>query len=41
PAVLDAQTSARGLYERFGFEATGAEFDEDGIPHVRMVRAGT
>jgi ElaA protein len=39
PAVLDAQTYARGFYERFGFEARGAEFDEDGIPHVTMHRS--
>ncbi|SDF89070.1 GNAT family N-acetyltransferase [Pseudonocardia oroxyli] len=39
PSVLDAQTYARGFYERFGFAAIGAEFDEDGIPHIRMVRA--
>ena len=38
PAVLDAQTAARRFYERFGFAATGPEFDEDGIPHVRMAR---
>ncbi|MCF7552402.1 GNAT family N-acetyltransferase [Pseudonocardia sp. WMMC193] len=39
PSVLDAQTYARGFYERFGFAAVGAEFDEDGIPHIRMERA--
>jgi ElaA protein len=38
PSVLDAQTYARGFYERFGYTAVGAEFDEDGIPHVRMER---
>lgn len=40
PFVLDAQTYARGLYARFGFVEDGAEFLEDGIPHVTMRRAG-
>ena len=34
--VLHAQTHAAGFYARFGFVATGDEFDEAGIPHVRM-----
>ncbi|GAA4538871.1 GNAT family N-acetyltransferase [Pseudonocardia xishanensis] len=38
PSVLDAQAYARGFYERFGYAAVGDEFDEDGIPHIRMVR---
>lgn len=38
--VLDAQTYAQGLYARYGFVAEGAEFLEDGIPHVTMRRAG-
>jgi predicted GNAT family N-acyltransferase len=36
---LNAQTSARGFYERLGFRAEGPEFDEVGIPHQRMRRA--
>ena len=36
---LNAQTSARGFYERLGFRADGPEFDEVGIPHLRMRRA--
>ncbi|MFD9888924.1 GNAT family N-acetyltransferase [Amycolatopsis sp. NPDC059027] len=37
--VLDAQTYARGFYERFGFIAEGEVFeDEDGIPHITMWR---
>ncbi|MDO5530982.1 GNAT family N-acetyltransferase [Sutterella sp.] len=35
-AVLHAQTHARGFYERYGFAAEGNEFDECGIPHIRM-----
>jgi ElaA protein len=37
-AILDAQTEAAALYRRFGFEQTGPEFVEDGIPHVPMRR---
>lgn len=36
---LNAQTSARGFYERLGFRTDGPEFDEVGIPHQRMRRA--
>lgn len=34
--VLEAQTYARGFYEREGFKQTGGEFLEDDIPHIRM-----
>lgn len=34
---LHAQSHAIGFYERFGFTADGAEFDEAGIPHRHMV----
>jgi len=33
---LHAQTAAAGFYRRLGFRAEGPEFDEVGIPHVRM-----
>jgi predicted GNAT family N-acyltransferase len=33
---LHAQTAARSLYERSGFEVQGDEFMEEGIPHVTM-----
>ena len=33
---LHAQTSARSLYERSGFEALGDEFMDEGIPHLTM-----
>jgi predicted GNAT family N-acyltransferase len=29
---------ARAFYTSLGFEADGAEFEEDGIPHVVMRR---
>jgi Predicted acyltransferase len=35
--VLEAQTYARGLYEKAGFVQTSEEFVEDGIPHIRMM----
>ena len=36
---LHAQSQARGFYERLGFRADGPEFDEVGIPHLRMRRS--
>ncbi len=34
--VLEAQTYARGLYEKCGFVQTSDVFLEDGIPHIMM-----
>jgi ElaA protein len=36
--VLDAQSPLRDWYAGFGFEVSGPELLEDGIPHVPMVR---
>jgi predicted GNAT family N-acyltransferase len=36
--VLNAQTQAMPFYARHGFEASGSEFDEAGIPHCEMSR---
>lgn len=36
--LLNAQSHLRGWYERFGFTVDGAEFLEDGIPHLPMCR---
>ncbi len=36
PVVLDAQSHLEGWYARLGFERDGAEFLDDGIPHVPM-----
>jgi ElaA protein len=41
PVVLDAQAPLVGWYGTLGFEPDGAEFLEDGIPHVPMRRAGS
>lgn len=38
PCVLDAQAHLVSFYERYGFQATGPEFLDDGIPHVPMRR---
>lgn len=35
--MLEAQTYARGFYEKQGFRCVGAEFLEDGIPHIPML----
>ena len=40
PSVLDAQAHLAGFYARFGFEPSGPEFLEDGIPHVPMAKPG-
>ncbi|BCJ42243.1 ElaA protein [Actinoplanes ianthinogenes] len=37
-AVLDAQSYLVGFYRKYGFEPTGPEYVEDGIPHVPMAR---
>lgn len=38
PVELGAQAHLSGFYGSFGFEATSAPYDEDGIPHIRMRR---
>ncbi|MFB9239874.1 GNAT family N-acetyltransferase [Plantactinospora siamensis] len=38
--VLSAQSHLVALYARHGFVPVGAEYLEDGIPHVPMRRAG-
>lgn len=35
--IVNAQTYAAGFYTRFGFQTTGEEFIDAGIPHVKMV----
>lgn len=37
--VLDAQAPLAGWYATLGFEVTGPEFLDDGIPHLPMRRA--
>ena len=38
PCRISAQTYLADMYARHGFAVAGAEFDEDGIPHVPMLR---
>lgn len=38
PSVLHAQAHLAAYYSRFGFQQSGAEYVEDGIPHVPMAR---
>ncbi len=35
--VLDSQVSAANFYESLGYQKDGDEFDEVGIPHIKMV----
>ena len=35
--TIEAQTYAKGLYEKAGFIQSSEEFLEDGIPHIQMV----
>ncbi len=37
---MDAQRQAEGFYARLGWRETGPDFDEAGIPHVRMEKQG-
>ncbi|WP_433296570.1 GNAT family N-acetyltransferase [Actinoplanes sp. CA-030573] len=39
PSVLDAQAYLKNFYAKFGYQQTGPEFIEDGIPHIPMFRA--
>ena len=38
PIKIGAQTYLLRFYESLGFESTGEEYLEDGIPHTKMVR---
>lgn len=35
--ISHSQIPAKGFYAKFGYESEGAEFDEDGDPHQKMV----
>ncbi len=38
PLKLSAQAHLQAFYESVGFTATDERYDEDGIPHVAMIR---
>ncbi|WP_288130191.1 GNAT family N-acetyltransferase [Microbulbifer sp.] len=38
PIRISAQLYLKRFYEAFGFEQTSDAYDEDGIPHIEMVR---
>jgi ElaA protein len=38
--IVHAQTTARGFYEKIGFVASGSEFIEAGVPHIKMEHYG-
>jgi ElaA protein len=37
-SVLEAQAHLAGFYAKFGYQPTGPEYLEDGIPHIPMFR---
>jgi ElaA protein len=41
PIYLGAQAYLQRFYEGLGFEVSGEGYDEDGIPHLPMVRPAT
>lgn len=38
PIEIGAQVYLRAFYESFGFRQVGSQYDEDGIPHIDMIR---
>jgi len=38
PIRIGAQLYLKRFYESFGFVQTGAPYDEDGIPHIYMLK---
>lgn len=40
PVRIGAQLHLERFYAEFGFRRVGEPYDEDGIPHVEMLRAG-
>ncbi|WP_099023541.1 GNAT family N-acetyltransferase [Mycolicibacterium palauense] len=41
PCRINAQTYLEEMYRQHGFARDGAEFVDDGIPHIPMLRPGT
>ena len=38
PIKIGAQLYLKKFYESFGFSQVGEEYDEDGIPHIHMIK---
>ena len=38
--TISAQEYLIGFYQDHGFEVSGEAYDEDGIPHIKMLRDG-
>ena len=38
PMIISAQTYLQQFYQSFGFYEIGAPYDEDGIPHIKMLK---
>ncbi|SHE81405.1 ElaA protein [Microbulbifer donghaiensis] len=41
PIRISAQQHLKGFYREFGFEQVSVPYDEDGIPHIEMLRAAS
>jgi ElaA protein len=37
PIIISAQLYLEQLYQSFGFESVGEPYDEDNIPHIKMI----
>lgn len=38
PLIISAQTYLQQFYRGFGFIEVGSPYDEDGIPHIKMIK---
>jgi len=38
PIIISAQTYLQHFYQDFGFQTIGESYDEDGIPHIKMLK---
>jgi len=41
PIIISAQLYLEQLYQSFGFQSVGEPYDEDNIPHIKMIRSLT
>ena len=38
PMIISAQTYLQQFYRSFGFLEVGSPYDEDGVPHIKMIK---